>query len=277
VILKGKTSVIIPVYNRPVQVKNAIESSVSQSLAPFEIIVVDDGSTDSTLEEIKKYNQKVKLITIPRRGVSGARNEGIKKAQGEYVAFLDSDDTWEKDKLLIQEKYLDDNQSIMWVHTDERWIKNGRAVNKPERYKKCSGDIFNHLLGVTGVGASTLMTRRDFFLQTGLFDEDMIVCEDNDLWLRMALLSDIGYIDLELVNKYAGHEGQLSFSVPNQDTYRVRSLVKLLRGNMLSEKRRACVLEILKKKLGYIISALSKKNLSDESEKYKQIEREFGI
>ena len=270
-------SVIIPVHNRPALVKRALSSVVNQSFKNLELIVVDDGSTDSTPLEVEKSYPDVKLIKTLHRGVSAARNAGIKTSSGEYVAFLDSDDAWEKDKLKHQVDYLRINKNIRWVHTDERWIRNGAEISKPLRYKKCGGDVFFNLLELTMIGASTVMARADFFKEAGLFDEEMVVCEDNDLWLRMALLSSVGYIDEKLTTKYAGHKGQLSRTVLHQDTYRVKSLAKLLREGRLSKGQRREILEVLKKKLGYIISGLEKKGLYSEAGGYGELAREFEI
>lgn len=270
-------SVIIPVHNRPVLVKRALSSVVNQSFKNLELIVVDDGSTDSTPLEVEKSYPDVKLIKTLHRGVSAARNAGIKVSSGEYVAFLDSDDAWEKDKLKHQVDYLKTHENTMWVHTDERWIRNGEEVSKPLRYKKCGGDVFFNLLELTMIGASTVMVRADFFKEAGLFDEEMVVCEDNDLWLRMALLSPAGYIDAKLAGKYAGHDGQLSRTVLHQDTYRVKSFAKLLRGGRLSKVQRGAVLEVLKKKLGYIISALERKELYSEACEYRELAKEFCV
>jgi len=105
-----KVSVIIPTYNRLPMLKEAVDSVLAQDFEDMELTVVDDGSTDGTAEEIKRYGGRVKLLQHSvNKGVSAARNKGILHAKGKYIAFLDSDDLWVKGKMKIQMAFLDDN------------------------------------------------------------------------------------------------------------------------------------------------------------------------
>ena len=115
-----KVSVIIPTYNRLSMLKEAVDSVLAQDFEDLELIIVDDGSTDGTSEEIRTYGGRVKLIQQPQnRGVSAARNRGILQARGKYIAFLDSDDLWVKDKLKAQLAFLNNNPQYPLYYTDK--------------------------------------------------------------------------------------------------------------------------------------------------------------
>ena len=142
-----KVSVIIPTYNRLPFLKEAIDSVLAQNVEDVELMVVDDGSTDGTGEEIKRYGGRVKLLQhAENRGVSAARNRGIRYSRGKYIAFLDSDDLWVKGKLKVQVDFLDENPQYPMCYTDEIWIRKGRRVNPMLKHAKYSGWIFEKCL-----------------------------------------------------------------------------------------------------------------------------------
>ena len=134
-------SVVIPVYNRPLLVKRAIESVLGQSHKASEIIVVDDGSTDETADTLKSF-KNIKIITQKNSGVSSARNRGIKEASGKWIAFLDSDDIWHKDKLKLQSEFHDKNPQIQFSHTLEEWVRDGKIVKQKKQHQKPQGFCF---------------------------------------------------------------------------------------------------------------------------------------
>jgi glycosyltransferase involved in cell wall biosynthesis len=194
---------------------------------PDEVIVVDDGSTDDS-RQIKKDFPSIKYIYQNNAGVSSARNLGIKTAKYEWIVFLDSDDKWHKDKLKKQISFHLNNKNILMSYTDERWIRDLKEVNIPKKFQKYGGDVFCHCLSHCIIAPSSVMINKDLLYKVGLFDEGLEVCEDYDLWLRVALKHEIGLIDEKLIIKYAGHDDQLSFKHWGMDRFRVKSLEKLL-------------------------------------------------
>ncbi len=218
-------SVVIPVYNRPKLVKRAIESVLDQSLAANEIIVVDDGSSDDTPLVLESFNDKIKIITQKNSGVSSARNSGIKYAKNRWIALLDSDDIWHEQKLQIQLLFHEENPHILFSHTGEAWIRDGKSIKQKKQHQKPSGFCFEENLNFCKIAPSTAMIDRSLFDEIGYFDENLEVCEDYDLWLRILKSYEVGLIEDALTTKFAGHE-QLSFKYHSMDRYRIQSLLK---------------------------------------------------
>ncbi|MCK5568484.1 MAG: glycosyltransferase family 2 protein, partial [Spirochaetes bacterium] len=123
-------SVIIPTFNRAYVLRRAVESVLSQSYGEYEIIIVDDGSTDDTARVLEHFKKHVRVFYSPHSGVSKTRNTGIERAGGEWISFLDSDDYWFSEKLEKQMSYLKNNPQYRVCHTDEIWIKNGKRINQ---------------------------------------------------------------------------------------------------------------------------------------------------
>jgi len=220
-------SVVIPTHNRYEFLKRALASVLSQTYQPSEIIVIDDGSTDNT-SHIKQDFPSIKYFYQKNGGVSSARNLGIKKASYEWIAFLDSDDEWHPTKLKEQVLFHKQNQDILMSYTDERWVRDAKEVKIPKKFKKYSGEVFDKCLSYCIIAPSASIIHKDLFSKVGLFDESLEVCEDYDLWLRIALEHQIGLVDKKLITKYAGHNDQLSFKHWGMDRFRVISLEKLL-------------------------------------------------
>ena len=227
-------SVVIPTYNRAGFIAQAIESVLAQSEKVDEIIVVDDGSTDNTQEVVQNFHE-VRYLLQKNGGVSSARNSGIKAARGEWIAFLDSDDVWEKGKIAQQKSFHEENPQLLISHTDEEWIRENKKINKPQKFKKFGGDVFERSLDYTTIGTSTLMVHKKVFEDVGVYDESLPACEDFDLFLRIGQKYPFGYIDKKLTLKRAGHGGQLSFDTPFLDLYRVQSLMKFREDEKVKE------------------------------------------
>jgi glycosyltransferase involved in cell wall biosynthesis len=219
-------SVVIPTYNRYELLKRAIASLYEQTTPPQEIIVVDDGSTDNTKAIVKDFPEII-YIYQENRGVSVARNAGIQKAKNEWIAFLDSDDEWHSEKLQKQIDFHRKNPDILMSYTDEVWIRNGKKVKIPKKYRKIGEDAFVENLSYCNIAPSSVMLHKKLLDRVGLFDEDLEVCEDYDLWLRIASKEKIALIDEKLINKYAGHDEQLGFR-KNMDRVRIAILQKLI-------------------------------------------------
>ena len=217
-------TVVIPTFNRYDFLKRAIESVLAQSYPPKEIIVVDDGSSDAT-SQIKKDFEFIKYIYQENSGVSSARNKGIQNATYPWIAFLDDDDTWERDKLKSHKNYHNKHKEIFVSFCDERWFRDDKEVKIPKKYHKPNHNTFLEHISYCNIAPSSIMIEKRVFEKVGLFDESLTVCEDYDMWLRILREFQIGYIDKKLINKFAGHPNQLGFS-KNLDSYRVKALQK---------------------------------------------------
>ncbi|MBO7127102.1 glycosyltransferase [bacterium] len=258
-------SVIIPTFNRAKVVCRAVNSVLNQSFRDFECIVVDDGSTDETESVLQEFANKIKVIKSENRGVSAARNLGAKLAEGKYIAFLDSDDEWKKEKLAKQIFYMKES-GLRIAQTDETWVRNGKFVNKSKKYIRPYGDIFYNCLEVCAVTPSSVLMEKTLFFEYGGFDESFPVCEDYDLWLRMSIKEKFGLIDEPFIIKYGGNEDQLSNSAC-LDKYRIISLFNVLKKNdKLSSEQEKALREVLAKKVKIYSEGAKKRGKSDEAE-----------
>ena len=221
-------SVIIPSYNRSHLLPRCLDSVIAQDYSPSEIIVVDDGSTDSTRSLLRDSYPGIKVITQANKGVSAARNAGIRAASGDWLAFLDSDDTWFPGKLERQVQAIEAAPGSNIAHTDEIWIRNGIRVNPRRKHKKYGGPIFKYCLPLCAISPSSVMIHRRVFDRVGLFDETLPVCEDYDLWLRISARMPVLFIREPLITKYGGHDDQLSTRYRGMDRYRIRSIDRVL-------------------------------------------------
>lgn len=189
-----EVSVVIPTFNRASLVLEAVESVFRQTFKDYELIVVDDGSTDGTQEILRPYETRLGYLFQENRGVSAARNAGIERARGRWVAFLDSDDLWLSEKLEKQMTFLARHPDALIVQTGEVWIRKGQKVNPRKKHQKFSGDIFAPSLKLCLVSPSAVVIRKDLFEEVGLFDETMPACEDYDLWLRIAARRPVFFV-----------------------------------------------------------------------------------
>ncbi len=273
-----KVSVIIPTYNRLSMLKEAVDSVLAQNFEDMELIVVDDGSTDGTVEEMKRYGGRVKFFQYSEsRGVSAARNRGILRARGKYIAFLDSDDLWVKGKLKIQVAFLDDNPHYPVCYTDEIWIRKGKRVNPMLKHAKYSGWIFEKCLPLCIISPSSVMMRRKLFSRVGLFDEALAVCEDYDFWLRVSARFPIFFINRKLIVKRGGHPDQLSQRSWGNDRCRVMALEKLLSEPFIGSEEREMILGEMKKKCSILYKGFLKRGNEMEGMRYQEIMRRYGI
>jgi len=264
-----KISVIIPTYNRIFFLKRSIDSVLEQSLKPYEVIIVDDGSSDGTSTMIKKNYPKINLICQENKGVSAARNIGIRASSGDWVCFLDSDDEWKKNKLSEQMLAIKKNTNYSFCHSNEEWIKNGKKINQKKKHKKYGGDIFKECLDMCRISPSSVMINKSVFDDIGFFNEDLVVCEDYELWLRICAHYKVLFVDEPLIIKYGGHEGQLSNSIESIEYYRIKALEYLLSTEMTYENKKEAV-KILLFKLGIYLNGLKKRNKILDIVKYNK-------
>ncbi len=268
---KPLVSVIIPTFNRSSMVVEAVESVLAQTCAELEVIVVDDGSTDDTRERLRSYGQRLVLVVNEEnRGVSAARNRGIRQSRGEFVALLDSDDLWRPEKIQRQLDFFSTHPQAMICQTEEIWVRRGRRVNPRQKHRKYSGYIFPHCLPLCIVSPSAVMIKRELLSRVGLFDEQLPACEDYDLWLRIAVREPIFLLDEPLIVKRGGHDDQLSHTIPSLDKYRIQALCKLLHNERLSEEQRDQAVAELRRKARIFSQGCLKRGKVAEAE---QVER----
>lgn len=267
---KPLISVIIPTYNRANYLVKALDSVLKQTYVNWELIVIDDGSNDETFLKVKSYLKKPKVTYFyqKNRGVSSARNQGIKIANGDWVAFLDSDDEWLQNKLETQVSLIL-KTNIKWLHCDEIWMRNGKRINPSQKHRKPEGHIFTNCIPLCCVSPSAVMIKRCVFESVGLFDETLTVCEDYDLWLRISLKYKIGFIPDHLVIKNGGHDDQLSKKYFAMDYWRVKALTNILKDVISSEEKKAVISEITKKTSVLLAGYLKHNNRDNFNEVYK--------
>ncbi len=253
-------SVIIPVYNRPVLIKRAIQSVLNQATPPRETIVIDDGSDDETPQVLQSYADKIHIIRQVNRGVSAARNLGIRQASAEWIALLDSDDEWTPRHLSLARTYYNNNPGYRIFQSEEIWIRNGRRVNPRRKHHKRSGRIFIPSLALCLVSPSAVFIKKTLLDEVGLFDESFPVCEDYDLWLRIAKTNDIGLDEHPTVIKYGGHADQLSRRYYGMDYYRIQAMEKHIHSTELDRNEQKALYGELLIKLEILIKGLSRRN-----------------
>ena len=257
-------SIIIPTYNRKLFLINAIDSVFNQTYQNLELIIIDDGSSDKSIEYIKKKYPSIKIYKQSNKGVSSARNKGIKISSNNWIAFLDSDDRWHPKKLEKQTNYLIKNPNYKICHTDEIWIRKGIRINQHKKHKKYGGHIFDKCLDLCRISPSSVIIHKDIFNKVGLFNEKFPVCEDYDLWLRIAEKFPILYLDEKLTIKYGGHLNQLSKKYWGMDRFRIVALENIIKKNSLLKKNKLLVKKILKKKINIYLQGLKKRNKKKE-------------
>ncbi len=240
-----QVSVIIPTYNRIDFIKVAVDSVFKQTLRDWELIVVDDASTDDTTDFLKEGSRWSHLRLDENKGVSFARNRGIEQARGSLICFLDSDDQWLPEKLAMQVAWMEKHPECPASYTDEIWIRNGVRVNPMNKHRKYSGQVFRNCLPLCIISPSSIMMRSEVFDEIGVFDESLPACEDYDLWLRLALRHPVHFIEEKLIVKTGGHSDQLSRKYWGMDRFRVHAMEKILKEPEISSEEKTWVLETL--------------------------------
>lgn len=259
-------SIVIPVHNRGKLLEEALQSIYAQThpAAQIEIIIVDDGSTED-LSSIKQHHPKTIWIHQKQRGVSAARNAGIAQACGEWIALLDSDDLWLPEKLQTQWAFHEANPSIAISHTKEQWIRNGKPMDSEKYLTYPNGEFFLDSLQKCCVGPSTVMFKKSLFETAGGFDETLEVCEDYDLWLRIARITPIGLIPYKFTLKRGGHDDQLSTRHWGMDRFRITALQK-----HLDSPHHQAVLEEIIRKCDFLCQGAEKRGNHALLEQYQK-------
>jgi glycosyltransferase involved in cell wall biosynthesis len=275
-----EVSVIIPTYNRRAMVREAIDTVLAQTVASYELIVVDDGSADGTAEDLARLGaERAGIVHIERtanRGPAAARNRGVAMARAPLVAFLDSDDLWSPEKLERHLEFMRENPGCAISQTNETWIRNGRRVNPGMRHRKRAGDFFVESLRTCLISPSAVLMSKDLFDSIGGFDEDMRAAEDYDLWLRIQVKHEVCLLDEPLVTRRGGHLDQLSATTQAIDRFRILALAKLLGGDSLSPERRLATTEVLIEKCQIYATGLARRGRIDAAREYESIAEQAG-
>lgn len=264
-------SIIIPTFNRSALLKRALESIYKQTFSEYEVIVIDDGSTDDTAKMLQADFPSVKYLYQENDGVSSARNKGLKIAKGEWLAFLDSDDEWLSSKLEKQIAILKLTPDAKICHTEEIWVRNGVRVNQMKKHKKTGGWIFPQCLPLCAMSPSSIVIHRSVFDEVGEFDTSLPACEDYDLWLRITAKYPVLYVEEPQIKKYGGHEDQLSQKHWGMDRYRIKALQKIIAGDRLSLENKQQAITMLLKKSKIFQQGAIKRGKVDDANHYQQI------
>lgn len=271
-------SVIIPTYNRCDLLKRAINSVIKQTITPKEIIIVDNGSTDQTYQMVSSLFPEINYFIEKKRGVSAARNKGILESKSKWIAFLDSDDAWKPTKLEKQMEYSVFNQDkYRIIHTDETWYRNKKFLNQLKKHKKSGGNIFKNSLQLCCISPSSVVLKKQIFDDYGLFDENLEVCEDYDMWIRITAKEEVGFLDSPLVLKYGGHSDQLSKKFWGMDRFRIKSLEKNLKNEHFSKSQKINVLDTLIEKLTIVSDGALKRGNKEIFKKYNGKLQDWSI
>jgi glycosyltransferase involved in cell wall biosynthesis len=265
-------SVIIPTYNRLHFVEKAIQSVYAQSYQDFELIIVDDGSSDGSGRALRNLLQPgTHYLYQENRGVSAARNTGLDHATGEWICFLDSDDHWLEKKLERQVRFHTERPDLLISQTEEIWIRHGTRVNQMKKHKKPAGEIYAACLPLCCISPSSVMIHTSVFAALGRFDETLPACEDYDLWLRISCTYPVGLLDEALLVKHGGHTDQLSRTIPTLDVYRIKALRAILENPRLSHAQWIATRRELKKKCLIYAGGCAKRGKQEEAKKYQAL------
>jgi len=269
-----EVSVIIPTWNREKTLPRALRSVLAQEGVAFEVMVVDDGSTDRTCRMITQEFPSVDYLFQPNQGPASARNRGVEHAHGEWIVFLDSDDEWRPGKLRAQLDFFLQNPECQICQTEEIWIRHGQRVNPMKKHKKYGGWIYEQCLPLCIISPSAVMMHRSVFDEVGLFDESLPACEDYDLWLRVAAKFPVGLISRAYVIKYGGHPDQRSHQFPAMDRFRIQSLAKILGTRILTANQAKATAQMLRTKADIYIRGALKRGKKEEAERVRNLIRE---
>jgi len=238
-----EVSVIIPSYNSAKYLTDAVESVLNQTFRDYEVLVIDDGSTDDTEAVMRRYGEPVRYIRQPNSGVANTRNRGINESHGRYVAFLDADDTWRHDKLEAQFAALRRNPRYQTCYTAFTVVNSDLRPLCITRSRRHGGALEDLLLRGNVVGSvCTVLCDRSLLIATGGFDPSLSQCADWDMWVRIARRTEFLYLDLPLAT-YRQHGANMSrdAGLLERDSLRVleKGFDMPCLGDSITKRRRA--------------------------------------
>ena len=244
-------SVILPVYNRDAWVARAIDSVLAQSYRNFELIVVDDGSTDGTRGVLERYGEQITLLTQERGGAYAARNLALRRARGELVAFIDSDDVWLPHRLARQ---------VPLLECAEVGLVFGDALHVPRRKRSCfqvspprRGRVAARFAWANFVPTITVLARRACIDEAGGFSEESALSCDYLLWFRIALRHELDFVD-EIVAEYTVHPAGISYNLGRSLAARIRLFSAELRRTTNRRTRTVLKLLLLNLRLRFVLA-----------------------
>lgn len=265
-------SIVIPTFNRAGFVIQAVESVLSQTFENLELIVIDDGSTDSTERQLAQINDsRLRYQRIDHSGVSRARNAGIGLCRYDWISFLDSDDLWMPEKLEEQVEFMRRNRLYQVAYTNEIWIRNGERVNQRKKHRKYGGWIYHRCLALCIISPSSVLIHRSVLQNEGVFDPDLPVCEDYDLWLRISARNPILFVDKPLITKRGGHPDQLSKSRWGFDRFRVKAMLKCAESGRLTYQQFLWTAREIVTKSKILLAGFEKRGKENEARYYREI------
>lgn len=274
-----KVGVVIPTAQRPIFMIEALESILDGTILPHRIVMIIDSTGHDGESELSVMDQWLEkysgspVVTVLKGGGHGpahARNMGVEELKTEYIAFLDSDDLWAPTKLERQLQYLDKRPHLSGCQTLERWEKNGKQLNQPERLIPSAGTMTVESMEACMVSPSSVILKRDVFLSIGGFDPAFPVCEDYELWLRLLHKYSMGLVPEKLVTKRSGGWSQLS-QRHSQDIYRARALLK--NAHLWTDELRDRAGEIFYRKLNMVKQGAEKRGLPDPGADLREMGR----
>lgn len=275
-------SVVIPVYNRPAQLRQAMESVAAQTLRPLELLVGDDGSTDDTRAVARETARlladrlTVRVLALEHSGRPGAvRNRCAAEAAGEYLSFLDSDDLWRPEKLARQIRLFEENPALAIAHTREEWNREGRILSQAKFRHAREGDLFADALKKCTIGPSTVMIKRELYQRSGGFREDLEIAEDYEYWLRLTAAVPVGYLDEPLTIKRAGHGDQLSEKYGQIEVFRIEGLQSLVDRGYFQGRQAASAAGELARKCRVYGKGCLKRDKTAEGRRYLDLSEHY--
>jgi glycosyltransferase involved in cell wall biosynthesis len=299
----ARVSVIVPTHNRRESVTEALDSIMAQTFREFEIVVTDDGSTDGTPSlifetlgaeqevieylnqlgpaSLKPFSHKFSSRGVPiqyhygiSRGLSTARNRGIRMARGDYVAFLEADDLWEPTHLEALVAFLSDNPAAHVCRAAERTVRDGRARTSRKPVAS-SGWIFEAALEASPMSPSAVMVRRPCFAECGAFDENLPACDEYDLWVRMTSRYPVHFVQGPVVTRRSTRPDGSSRAW-GWDRYRVYALEKAFQSGHLSPEQRFQVAQEIVRKCERLVDGFRRQKSEERANFYERKRRRFA-
>ena len=219
----------------------------------------------------------VRLIVQQNQGVSAARNLGISESRHPWIAFLDSDDLWEPEKLTIQMEALATSPDTLIVHCRELWLRSGRTISQTGQRHRRAGWLFADAVRKCIIGPSTVLLHRSVLNDVGGFRHDLQIAEDYELWLRVTARYPVAYCDRELVIKRAGHGNQLSERYGHIERFRVEALAPLVEADHWQEPERSIARQELARKCVIHAAGARKRGHDVEAARYESLARKASI
>lgn len=270
-------SVLVPTYNRKALLRESLESIFAQEFTGYEVIVVDDGSNDGTEKMMSglRNRSNLRYICVNHSGLPGkVRNIGAAEGQGEYLAFLDSDDLWLPEKLSKQLRYMKAG-ALRISHTREIWLREGKEISQKGQKHRREGMIFRDALKKCIIGPSTVIMERELFEESGGFREDLEIAEDYEFWLRITCRHPIGYLDEALTIKRAGSWEQLSEKYGHIEYFRIKGLRDLVENGYFEDLHILARQELVRKCRIYA-AGCRKRGRSEEAARFEREAEEFA-